>query len=174
MDAPDRAVGSPTHLVIARIVAPWGLKGEVRVRIVTDFPDRFHNGLNVFLGPASIPSRIQRSRKFKDGELLKLAGYDTPEQAERLRGMDVSIALEEAVGLPEGDYFYHQIIGLRVETEQGDQLGHIDDIIATGSNDVYLVKSSQGEVCIPAIETVVLQVDLEAKLMVVRLPEGLI
>jgi 16S rRNA processing protein RimM len=164
----------PTHLVIAHIVAPWGLKGEVRAIIVTDFPDRFHRGLEVTLGPDNIPSKIQRARKYKYGVLLKLEGYDTPEQSASLRGLDLRVAIEDAMALPEGDYFYHQIVGLRVETEDGTALGRVEEIIATGSNDVYLVNGDRGEIPVPALDTVVLNVDLEVGKITVRLPEGLL
>jgi 16S rRNA processing protein RimM len=164
----------PTHLLVARILTPWGLKGDIRIQVVTDFPDRFRRNLSVWLGPDRIPARIERARPYKEGILLKLRGHNTPEHVSQFAGMDVFVAAEDAVELPEGDYFYHQIIGLAVQTEDGAVIGQVEEIIATGSNDVYIVKGENGEIPIPALDTVILDIDLARGILVVRLPEGLI
>lgn len=164
----------PTHLAVAQVVAPWGLKGDLKARILTDFPHRFRRGLQVFLGEEKIPYVVERARVQRGWLIFKLRGCDIKEQAEKLRGAFVYIPAAEAVTLGEGQYFWYQIIGLQVRTTQGEDLGRVTDILTTGSNDVYVAQGPKGEILIPALDDVVQQVDLEAGLLVVRLPEGLL
>jgi 16S rRNA processing protein RimM len=106
--------------------------------------------------------------------LLKLDGTDDRNAADELRGMLVQIPVEEAVPLEEGEYYLFQLVGVRVETEDGEWLGQIVDVIETGANDVYVVRGPRGEVLLPAVDNIVLQLDLESKQMVVHLLPGLL
>jgi len=176
-DTGDSAVRRriPEYLTIATVLAPWGLKGEVKVRIETDFPDRFALLARVYLGREHQPYDLQGFRLHgKGGGLLKLGGCDDRDAAQPLRGMAVQIPLTEAIPLEPGEHYVHQIEGLEVYTEEGDSLGAIKRVLKTGSNDVYVTRGPRGEVLIPALEDVVLDVDLEAGRMTVRLPPGLL
>ncbi|MCL4533964.1 MAG: ribosome maturation factor RimM [Bacteroidetes bacterium] len=164
----------PSHLVVAQVVAPWGLKGDVKARVLTDFPQRFRRGLQVFLGEAKTPYVVDRARLQRGWLILKLRGCDTQEQAGKLRDALVYVAAADAVTLPEGQYYWHQIIGLRVKTANGEDLGVVGDILTTGSNDVYVVQGPRGEILVPALDDVIQRVDLEAGQLVVDLPEGLL
>ena len=120
-----------------------------------------------------MPRRLERHR-FQRGRLVaKLAGVDDREAALALRGAYLQVPIDEAVSLPEGRYYWHQIIGLSVETGEGRTLGTISDILETGSNDVYVVRRDGGELLVPALKTVIRRVDLSAGRMVVDLPPGL-
>lgn len=101
--------------------------------------------------------------------VLKLRGVENIDLAEQLRGMLVEVPEEESVDLPSGHYFWHQIIGLRVVTLEGEELGTVDDILETGSNDVYVVHNGGEELLIPAIKDVVRSIDLEGGVMTVQL-----
>jgi len=176
-DTRDSAVRRriPEYLTIATVLAPWGLKGEVRVRIETDFPDRFALLARVYLGREHQPYDLQGFRLHgRGGGLLKLGGCDDRDAAQLLRGMAVQIPLTEAIPLEPGEHYVHQIEGLTVYTEEGDSLGAIEQVLFTGSNDVYVTRGPRGEVLIPALEEVVLNVDIEAGHMIVRLPPGLL
>lgn len=161
------------HLVIARIVSPQGIKGEVKADVVTDFPERFASTSTLYVGPEHRPYQLEGYRLLGNMVVLKLRGVDSMNQAEELRGQLVEVPEEEAVRLPPGHYFWHQILGLRVVTVDGDELGKVDQILETGSNDVYVVHGPRGELLIPAIKQVVKTVDPERGVMTVELMPGL-
>ena len=141
---------------------------------MTDFPDRFSRLQKVYLGPEAVPFALKGVRLHKGAALLKLEGCHDRTAVEKLRGQLVQIPIEEAVPLEQDEYYEHQIVGLAVWTAGGDYLGTMDEVISTGSNDVYVVQSEGREILIPAIEDVVLEINLAQGRMVVELMEGLI
>jgi 16S rRNA processing protein RimM len=156
---------------VGRIVAAHGLRGELKVEPLTDFPERFQRGVVLWL--EGRPRSIEGARWQKDAVLLKLAGIDTREQAERLRGKELLLPEPGPLPAGEGVYYQHDVIGLRVETVKGEALGSVADILSTGANDVYVVRGERGELLLPAVEDVVREVDLVAGRLVVDLLEGL-
>jgi len=147
---------------IGKVVALFGVRGELKVRLLTDVPNRFAELDAVHVGPNHIPHLIQNVRPHK-GEMivLKLEGIDDANAAEVLRNQDLLIPLSNLAKLPPGSYYQHDIIGLQVFTVDGRDLGKIVDIITTGSNDVYSIKTPAGpQVLIPAIKDVIKQIDL--------------
>jgi 16S rRNA processing protein RimM len=104
--------------------------------------------------------------------LVRLAGCETPEDTAVYRNKTVFVRVDELPPLPEGEYYHHQLIGLSVLLETGESLGELEQILETGANDVYLVRRSDGsEMLLPAIEDVIVTVNLERKEIVVRLQE---
>lgn len=168
------AGGEVPYLGVGRIVAPWGIKGEVKVQILTDFPQRLACLERVFVGGGRHPYGLQRARLHRGCALLKLAGCDSVEAAAALRGQMVYIARQDAAPLAEGHYYWHQVIGLEVWSAGGEFLGWVKEILVTGSNDVYVVKGPRGEVLVPAIEEVVKALDPSAGRITVELLEGMI
>lgn len=147
---------------IGKVVALFGVRGELKVRLLTDVPNRFAELDAVHVGPNHIRHLIQNVRPHK-GEMivLKLEGIDDANAAEVLRNQDLLIPLSNLAKLPPGSYYQHDIIGLQVFTMDGRDLGKIVDIITTGSNDVYSIKTPAGpQVLIPAIKDVIKQIDL--------------
>jgi 16S rRNA processing protein RimM len=162
-----------SHIAIGKVRRPYGVRGEVKVEFLTDFPERFKDLKTVYIDGE--PYTIERRRFVADGILLKFAGIDTPEDAAFLRNRLIEIPVSEAVPLPPDTYYYFQILGLKVVTTAGEALGEVVDIIVTGANDVYVVRSAGGrEILLPAIEDVVKEVDLESNRLVVELLPGLI
>ena len=159
-------------IVVGRVVAPWGVKGEVKVEVMTDFPDRFSPGEEVHID--GCPMRIENSRWHKGRVTLKLDTVDSVEAAEKIRGRWLEIPSSKLRPLPQDQYYQFQLIGLEVWTTEGQHLGRIADILPTGSNDVYLVQGELGELLIPAIEDVVKSVELEKGRIVVELIAGLL
>ena len=159
-------------IVVGRVVAPWGVKGEVKVEVMTDFPDRFSPGEEVHID--GCPVRIENSRWHKGRVTIKLVTVDSVEAAEKLRGRWLEIPSSKLRPLPQDQYYQFQLIGLEVWTTEGQHLGRIADILPTGSNDVYLVQGELGELLIPAIEDVVKSVELEKGRIVVELIAGLL
>jgi 16S rRNA processing protein RimM len=164
------------YLAVARVVAAHGVRGDVRCAILTDFPERFKRGLGIFVGAKRVPHQIERARLDHKGVVLKLSEVDDRDAAEALRGAELCVAEKDAVRLPRGTYFWHQIIGLRVRTTEGQVLGTVADILETGSADVYVVQPdppAQGELLLPAIKDVVQNIDLRQGEITVALIEGL-
>ena len=162
----------PEFLVVGRILAPWGIKGEVKIEVLTDFPERFTPGKVVYLDTR--PVEIENCRYHKHHLVLKLVSIDSIEGAEKLRGQDLTIPSAELHHLPEGQYYTFQLIGLKVVTTEGETIGRVTDIMTTRGNDVYIVKGKQGEILIPAIEDVVKSIDLKKGKIVIEAIEGLL
>lgn len=147
---------------IGQVVALFGVRGELKVRLFTDIPDRFAQLASVHLDPDYRCLEIERVRPYK-GEmiLLKLRGIDDADTAETLCGQCLFIPADQLAHLPAGSYYQHDILGLAVFLPDGRELGRIVDIVQTGSNDVYVVREPDGkQALIPAIREVVRQVDL--------------
>ncbi len=165
-------------LIIGRITRPHGVRGEVKVRPETDFPQRFAHLRRVLLvsdertGTAREVA-VESVRPQGTLVLLKLAGVDDREAARALRGAAIAVAWEERVPLPEGTYYVAEVVGWRVRTETGEALGTITAVLRTAAHDVYRVEGDGGEVLIPATREVVRAVDPQRGEVVVVLPEGL-
>lgn len=170
-----------TNYQIASIVNTYGLKGQIKVISATDFPEeRFAPGKPVIVmkaGEELARTTITEARLQKGTYLLKLAGYDTINQVEGFKGGALMIDQDQQQPLEADTYYYHQIIGLKVETLEGQMLGTIVDILALGSNDVWVVRrpqANQSEALIPFIDDVVKEVDLDSGRVIIELMEGLI
>jgi len=162
---------------IGRVTRFHGRYGEVRVWPLTDDPRRFSRLKEVFIvgrpSRHTQPYQVERARYHKNFVLLKLAGCNSIDDAQKLTGAYVGILPQQLVELPEGSYFYYQLVGLRVYTDTGEYLGRVSYIFSTGSNDVYVVRRGEKEYLVPAIKDVVRRIDLENKRMVLRVLEGL-
>jgi 16S rRNA processing protein RimM len=160
-------------LVIGRVVAPRGVRGELKVAIQTDTPERFLRTSRVFLGEERRVYTVRSARLHQGHALVRLAGIETRNDAEPWRDAYVYVALEDAIPLEEDEYYHHQIEGLRVRTTKAEDLGRVVEVLQTGANDVWVVRGRGGEVLIPALKDVILGVDLDAGVVTVALPEGL-
>jgi 16S rRNA processing protein RimM len=145
---------------VARVLAPHGIRGELKCRIVTDFPkQRFKRGNTLRLAGAQ--QVVQAARIQGQFVLLRLEDVTDRTTAEKFRGQDVLIPVEDAVRLPKGQFYWHQVIGLDVVDATSEKsLGRVSDILETGANDVYVVSTASGrEILIPAIKDVVKDID---------------
>jgi 16S rRNA processing protein RimM len=158
--------------VVAQVLAPHGIRGELKCRIVTDFPQqRFKRGNVVIIDAAE--HVVQAGRIQGQIVLLKLADLPDRDAAEALRGKDVVIRREDAVKLPKGQFYWHEVIGLTViDSTTNQPLGQVAEILETGANDVYIVKTPLGkEILVPAIKDVVQSIDPDAgQMLIVPLP----
>ena len=164
------------YLAIGKVVRAHGVKGEISVKIMTEFPERFEITEYVYLGDefeATLYS-LQSYRWHKDNVLLTLAGITNRSEAETLTGQLVQVPIEEAMPLPDGVYYQYQLVGLEVVTTMGERLGTLSDVMETGANDVYVVDNEGQEILLPAIAEVVKAIDMETGRMVVEVIEGLI
>ena len=173
-------MSEPRFLSLGEILRPHGVRGELRMRILTDYPERISALETVYIADSvdaeqPVAYFVEHMRMHKTYGLLKLKGIDSRDQAEHLRELHVMVAIEDAVPLEEGEFYLFQLIGLSVETEDGKQLGQITDVLETGANDVYIVNSPEyGEVLIPATDQTILDIDFEHGTVTVSLPEGLL
>ena len=163
----------PNYLAIGRVVRPFGLRGELRVQLMTEYPEQLGRLRTVYLGPDTQPWQVEAVRLHQGAALFKLAGCEDRTTADMLRGALVQIHRKDAVPLEDDEYYEHQIIGLKVVEEDSTLLGEITQIITTGANDVFVVVGPGGELLLPAIESVILDIDLDNGLMVVHLLDGL-
>lgn len=162
---------------IGVIRGAYGLRGEVRVAPLTDFPERFNKMEKVFVVGPGVRTlmNVENTRTANQTILFKFQGIDSRETAEGMRGRYLMVPENEVYPLPEGSYYYFQLKGLQVYDQELGYLGILQDILETGANDVYSIKSEEyGEILIPAIKEVVLKVDLEKKEMQIKLLPGLL
>jgi 16S rRNA processing protein RimM len=177
----------PRYLQLARVLKPHGIRGDLRVQIVTNFPERMIDLEQIFVGPAPESYRADRvglksyrltkaHRDKNDQWLVHLRGIDTREAADAFREMYLFVSIEDAVPLEADEYYLFQLMGLEVYNAADDELlGKLSHILETGANDVFIVRGeSRGEVLIPSLEDTIQSVDLAAGKIVMRLPEGLL
>ena len=164
---------SEKFITVGKITSKHGNKGEVKVMPLTEKIDRFKNLKNIYIDKKIF--EILKSRMVGNSVILKLAGIDEIDEAENIVGCFIEISRSEAIKLPEGSYFLHEIIGLGVYLENNEYLGVIENIIRTGSNDVYIVKNKEDrEILVPAIKEVVKVIDIENNKIIIHYIDGLL
>ncbi len=165
------------YLRVGVITKPHGVRGEVKVYPTTDDMRRFKKLKYVYLDTGKDLDRldIDQVKFFKDTVILKFKGLDRVEDIEGFRQMDLLIDRSQTVPLADNENFIPDLLGLRVITDDGSELGILTDVLATGANDVYCVTDADGrEILIPAIKDCILDVDPEGGTMKVHLLEGLL
>ena len=163
--------------MIGKVVSTQGNKGEVNVLSFTDSIERFKNLDNVFLRNKNSQTilNIEKIRIKKDTVVLKLKDIENIEEAKMIVGSFLEVERKNAVKLSKDTYFIFEIIGLEVYSENNIFLGKVENIISTGSNDVYVVgRKDKEELFIPAIHNVVKNIDLEKKRITINMVDGLI
>ena len=168
---------SQEFILIGKVVSTQGNKGEVNVLPLTDSIDRFKNLDSVFLRNKNSQTilNVEKIRIKKDMVILKLKGIENIEEAKVIVGSFLEVERKNAVKLPKDTYFIFEIIGLEVYDENNIFLGKIENVISTGSNDVYVVKGKdKEELFIPAIHDVVKNINLEKKRITINMVDGLI
>lgn len=167
---------APEELIsIARIIKPKGLRGEVFADLLTDFPERFGNLKSVLVvGPTTRELGLEGFYFHKQRIVVKLETVDSIEAAELLRGFDLCIHESEAVDLEEDEFFDWQLEGCAVATSDGEAIGIVKELFRAGENVNLVVADGEREHMIPFVEAICTEVDIEARKIVVDLPEGLL
>ena len=174
-NTPGSPDGEPVYLVVGFLRRAHGVQGEIIMDLHTDFPERFRSERKLFVGEEHKVRTIESVRSHAKGLLIKFKGIETPEETARFRNQWVYIKATDAPPLPEGQFYQHQLFGFQVVDENENLLGELVEIIETGANDVYVVKNESGkEILLPAIPSVILDLDPARRLMRVHLLEGLI
>ncbi|WP_138751611.1 ribosome maturation factor RimM [Paenibacillus sinopodophylli] len=167
---------------VGKVVNTHGIRGELKILSQTDFAEtRFAAGNKLLMkseeSGASLEVKIISSRANKNVYILKLEGFTDINQVEKYKGWVLKISQDKQEALDEGEYYYHEIIGCRVVSDEGEELGVISEILSPGANDVWVVdrpKGSGKQLLLPVIDDVLLKVDKKEKVVTVHLMEGLI
>lgn len=170
--APVPEPSQPESLVVGVLVGPHGVQGEVKLRPLTDFPERLSQlkRLHLRFPDGGEEERAVTGRRWhKEMLLVRLEGVTDREAADAMREVQVLVPVDQAAPLPEGQFYEHQILGLRVVTPDGEELGRVREIMRVPSNDVYIA----GRYLIPATHDAILRIAPEEGVLVVRSREYL-
>jgi 16S rRNA processing protein RimM len=170
----------PQYLILGEILRPHGVRGELRMRVFTDYPERIAEKSQLILaeneeGKRARQLKLESMRMHQNYALLKFEGVDDRDAADLFRELLVLVEIDDAVPLEEGEFYLYQVIGLQVVTDEGETLGTVKEVMETGANDVYIVESERyGEVLLPAIPSIIVRTDVEAGIVTVHLMDGLL
>ncbi|WP_338021130.1 ribosome maturation factor RimM [Bacillus piscicola] len=165
---------------VGKIINTHGVRGELKVLPITDFEnERFTPGQELYIeqeGQERKKVTVEQARHHKQFILLTAAEINSLDEAEVWKGSMLQVPETALQSLSEGEFYYYEIIGCVVTTEENELLGEVSEILSPGANDVWVVKPFHGkkDILIPYIEEVVKSVDIENKKIVVRLMEGLL
>lgn len=165
------------NIVIGQIVNTHGIKGALKVVPLTDDYKRYDTLEYLYIVQNNIRKKyyVERVQYQKSNVIIKLKGIENCNDAGKLKNLMIEVDRKHAVKLPEDTYFICDLIGLQVKTSDGILLGYIDDVFATGSNDVYVVKDNKGkQILIPAIKDVIQKVSIDDNYVLIKPIEGLI
>jgi len=143
---------------VGEVVGAFGIAGAVKVRSLTDFPDRFAPGAELSL--EGVSHRVEWSRQQTTGLVVKLAGVDDRTAAQARRGRYLEVPETSLRQLPAGRWYHHDLVGLAVRSEGGRDLGRLSEVIERPANDVWVATREGGELLIPVIPDAVLRVDM--------------
>ena len=163
-------------LQVGVISSTHGIRGEVKVFPTTDDPARFKKLKNVLLdtGRERLELEVQSVKFFKQFVIVKFRGIDNINDIEKYKGKSLLVPREDAVELGKDEYYIADLMGMEVFTEEG-RFGVLKDVMETGANEVYIIDSDEhGEVLVPAIHDCILDVNIEEKVMKIRLLDGLV
>jgi len=170
------SIGEPEFLVVGKLRRPHGLRGEVLMSVWTDFPERLKPGVSIHIGVNHGLHIIRSIRWHRQDMLIAFEGIVDRDQAGIFRNQLMMVRADDRPSLPNGQLYQHQLLGMRVILEEDASLiGTLTEIIETGANNVYLVRAEDGqELLIPAIDSVILNIDVEQKEISVKLLPGLL
>jgi 16S rRNA processing protein RimM len=159
------------YVAVGRVLGAWGVRGDLKIEPMSPASAISAGSIVSIAGRTYEIARSEPSGRFTR---LKLVGVDTREEARLLRGAYLQAPEADLEPLPEGEYYRFQLVGLKVRSLDGHQLGQVVDVLSTAENDVYVVESAQGEVLIPAVDDVVRDIDLSESIITIEIIPGLL
>ncbi|MDR2136984.1 MAG: ribosome maturation factor RimM [Synergistaceae bacterium] len=174
----ENAQEATDKITIGYVSSAHGVKGEVKVVPLTDFPERFQkmDTLDLYAGGVFVRTlRVTRMRKdASKNEFIVASDISDRDEARKCAGMSILIDRQDRVPLPEGSFWVDDLLGLSVENEKGEVLGVVANLLSSGGNEIYEIEDEKGKFhYIPAVENFVKNIDLDAGKIVVELIEGL-
>ena len=164
-------------VAVARVVRTRGLRGELIAELLTDFPERFErldDVIGIFADGRREELKIERFWFQNERVVLKFAGYDSIESAEKLRDAEICVPETDAVELEEDEYYDFELEGCRVETLDGEPVGTVRELMRTGGTELLVVDGEEREYLVPFAESICVEVDVENKSIRIDPPEGLL
>jgi 16S rRNA processing protein RimM len=162
-------------LVVGRIRRSHGIRGEVVMEVISDFPERIRKGTHLFLGETYQPVTVELRRNHQEGLLIRFEQFVDPESVEPFRNQWVYVDINDRPPLPKGEYYHHQILGLDVFDEEDKKIGKVIEVLETGANDVLVIRQeSNGELLIPVIPQVIQEINLDQKILRICILPGLL
>jgi 16S rRNA processing protein RimM len=155
-------------MVIGRVLGPFGVRGELKVEPLTDFPGRYRRLERIYVGPHHIPHELVAVRDHQKHLLIRLGGVDSPEDARRFQQQDLAVPRADAVALPTGHYYLEDLIGIEAETVEGRSLGVVEEVLRTGANDVFIVGRGRNQILVPSTREAIRELDLAGRRLVVE------
>jgi len=167
--------GKPEFLAVGKLRKPHGVEGEMVMDVLTDFPERLKPGVLLHLGAGHDVLHVQSCRNYAGGLLISFTEVRDREAAGLLRNQMLYVRTDEIPPLPEGEYYHHQLLGLRAIGDGDRLLGTVVEILETGANDVLVVRpASGGDLLIPMVDVFIQKIDPGAGEIHVKLMEGLV
>ncbi|MDP2858260.1 MAG: ribosome maturation factor RimM [Bacillota bacterium] len=167
-------MASDDLVAIGQVLGAFGIRGEVKVYPLTDFPERFLTTRRVYLGGRETQATLASARPHERVWLLTLAGIDTRAAAEQLKGVYLMVPEQETMPLAEGSYYVFDLVGCDVFSDDGTKLGEVRDALTGTGNDLLVIlRPGGGESLVPFARRFVKEVDIERKRLVLDLIPGL-
>lgn len=161
--------GEPVYLAVGKLRRSHGVKGEILFEMTSEQPGNMKLGQQLYIGEHRTPVTIASIRPTDKLWLIAFAGFTTNESVEIFRNQIVYGKKDQLPPLPNGRFYHHEVIGMQVEDEQHINLGVVIEILVTGANDVYVVKTLGGsEMLVPAVRSVILKMDRETRMITIR------
>jgi 16S rRNA processing protein RimM len=168
-------LGEPAFIAVGKLRHAHGVHGEMLMEVYTDFPDRLQPGVILYLGEEDLQLRLIKCRQHGKGLLMTFEGFSSPEEIGQYRNQIVYVKSIDRPPLENGEYYHHQLIGLRVVTRDGKTIGTVTEILETGASDVLLVLPESGpEILIPVVDSFVHEINLDRREITVQLIPGML
>jgi len=164
------------YVIVGRVGRPHGIRGQIRVFLLTDWPERFQPGRSLYLEGAVDDRWVTVEDVSISGQMaiVKLRDVNSRADAEKLKNCDLKISADERPELDTDEYYLADLIGLRVQTESGDYIGEITDVLQNTAQDIYVVQNAGREYLIPAVKQFIRTVDIQKGVVIVDPVEGLL
>ena len=169
--------GDDSLIMVGRIVRPHGIRGDVKVVPLTDWPERFKTFRLLYLEKSDETSdwiKVEQAKVQQNHIILKLSGIDSRNKAEVLKDVGLYVREQDLPSLPEGHYYIHDLVGMHVRTVNGKDVGSIVNVIQTSAQDIYVVDTGGKEILIPAVKMFVKHIDSKKREVLIDPIEGLI
>ena len=162
----------PEFICIGKIHRAHGIKGDVILDPMTDFPERIRRGKKVYAGEEHVPLTVARVRQKAPFLLVGFKEIEDETAAGQFRNTYIYVKTSDLPKLPEGEYYFHQLIGLEAVNVSGEHIGKLSEILETGANDVYVIKKDDGtEELVPDVPQFIQQIDIIGHRIIIDFPE---